>query len=322
MPVQNYSMQDIVNMITKYKDSDPEMALAIYNGASGMGGGVADPGAVTTALREAWGKEAASKFINDGTNKYGNPIMDPSTGEWGSFYSNRKGQISEWNPAQFDPTAQYAGGGVVSQQGGGRPGASTALPTARKTVAEPGEGAGTVLGGSLGGGRPGTGNSMQPIGGNIRPVQSSTPRPSSGLPIGIPGVSGPTTHAPINTSYPVPGAGGGGGTKTQPPKEGNPNPTYPGAGSTAGYAEMLKQLMKSAANANQAPGPSSGNIGYTPYGNPLRSFDPSYLIQKNREYFKGKSGAGETYQPEQQPENYSSPTNQVWQTLFKLYGGK
>lgn len=320
MPVQNYTMQEIVNKITELQQTDPAAAYALYNGVSGMGGGVADPGAVTTALREAWGKDAASKFVNEGTVKYGNTMMDPSTGEWAGMgqAGGMKGSIAGWNPAQWDPTAQYGGGGVASQVSGGggatRPGTGvTSNPLAKKAMTDPEQNIATTALMGRPGGMPST---ALPTRGT--PVQQPNPRgsvyPQEGTLNGGSGSPGPTRPG----GTPNPG-------QTPTPGAGNPNQA-PGARDPAVFMKQLQALMAGAVNApggsGQAPGPSRGPTPYTPYGNPLRSFDPSYLIQANREHFKGKSGAGQTFTPPQMPAQHSSPTNQVWQTLYQMYGGQ
>lgn len=108
-----YDMGWITGQINQYKDSNPALAYALYNGFSGMGGGVGAggyAGGVDTALRGLWGDDVAKQWVNNNDTKYGNTSFDPSTGKWAGM-----GQAAGMGGtlAGYDPT-QYGGGGSVA----------------------------------------------------------------------------------------------------------------------------------------------------------------------------------------------------------------
>lgn len=180
---------------------------------------------------------------------------------------------------------------------------------------------------------PGQGNVTVPPSGNAAgggaPPGTSGPPVTAGPPAGNPaGV--PSNPSPGGSPGQGPAAGSAGGSINPGQNTNNPAPQPGGANNTPGMTQAqvlarLQQLMAGANNApkgNQAPAPTRGSTEYTPYGQPLRSFDPSYLIQSMREKFGSKGGAGQTYTPPQQPQGYSSPTNQVMQTLYQMFEGR
>lgn len=193
-----YTLNDYVNLITKYKDSDPGLAFAIFNGLSGMGGnGVVDPGAVDIALRNAWGDSEARNWIGTTDNIYGSAMFDPESGKYG-YYQNgqiKSGSLEGWTPANYDKTLEWSG--PVNYQ------PVTTFPGA-------------------GDGRPGTGGGNGTI---PQPVQGQNPRtttPVSTTPVTTnPGVTDPIGTAPVGggttpvqgvTSTPLGSTGAGGTT--------------------------------------------------------------------------------------------------------------
>lgn len=110
-----YTTQDYVDLISQYKDTQPELAFAIYNGVSGMGGGMPTDyqgGALDLALRNAWGPENAKNWVNHSDSAYGNAMFDPKTGQYG-YYKNgaiSSGTLGNYTGANFDPNAIKVGG--------------------------------------------------------------------------------------------------------------------------------------------------------------------------------------------------------------------
>jgi hypothetical protein len=131
-----YDATYYANLINQYKDTQPELAFAIFNGASGMGGGMGagfDPGALDEALRNLWGPDAAKQWVNAGTQNYGNAMFDPKTGQYG-YYKNgaiSSGTLGGYDPTQFDPANIKAPTSMnydPTRLGSNLPGGVTTLP--------------------------------------------------------------------------------------------------------------------------------------------------------------------------------------------------
>lgn len=105
-----YSLADQVALVSKYKETNPALAYAIYNGFSGMGGGPSSGGALDIALRDAWGPDAAKNWVNSGGGEKGasggaaDYGFDPNTGEYSSW-SGDKGTLAGYSGANYDPNA-------------------------------------------------------------------------------------------------------------------------------------------------------------------------------------------------------------------------
>src|SRR5438046_147780 len=110
-----YDLNYAINEINKYKDSNPALAFAIFNGFTGMGGGGINSGLLDSALRNQWGAENAKNWVNTNTYKYGNSFFDPFTGKYGlaGHYSDNpsiagEGTLAGYDPQQFDLNAWNA----------------------------------------------------------------------------------------------------------------------------------------------------------------------------------------------------------------------
>lgn len=167
-----YTTNDYVGLITKYKDTNPGLAYAIFNGLSGMGGnGVVDPGAVDIALRNAWGDSEARNWIGTTDNTYGGAMFDPESGKYG-YYQNgqiQSGTLEGWTPANYDKTLQWTGAVNYNPV--------TTFPGA-------------------GDGRPGTGGGT---GVTPQPVQGQNPRTTQPVTT-TPVTTNPGTTTPVTTN--------------------------------------------------------------------------------------------------------------------------
>lgn len=280
----DYSMSDILGMINKYKDSNPALAYAIYNGVSGIGGnGSLDPGALTIALRNAWGEQAAQDFVNQGTKKYGNTSLDPTTGDWGGMgeAAGLGGHLADWNPAAFNRDMKFDG--AYNPPGGANttstfPGAAPGTPPAPKTTTTPPAAGGRTPfqpPGSMG--TPGTG----PAGG---PIQT---------PIGQ-----------ILQQYLAQMKNNPNQMFRQQRTQTNP---YAGPQGGAGGPGIGGLYPNIAAQAGKTP--------YTYTGLPMRAFDPSQMIQAMRQHFGSGGGAGQTFTPTMNPNDRQNNLS-IWDSIF------
>lgn len=290
-----YSLDDIVAMIDKAKSTNPAMAYAIYNGLSGMGGGVSDPGALTIALRNKWGEQAARDFVNNGQKQYGNSMFVPDTGEWGGWGDayGQGGKVEGWDPKQFDSSLSFSGsynppGGTGTYQfstgtaapGGNQipPGGATYDPNAPTTGAAP-----TPR--SVAAGAPTrTGN------GTPTPTQPGGPAGHGGI---------PTTTGPDVLQMLVQQILGQYGQRA--PRSGTVRtggPTLPGA---SPYPNINKM---------------AGSVDYTYTGLPLRAFDPSLLLRDMRQHYGAAGGAGQVHQMAPPPANALQNNLQQWDQIF------
>lgn len=225
-----YTPEQYAQMILKYKDSNPGLAYAIFNGASGMGGGMDtgfQAGAVDVALRNLMGPEAAKNWIGAGSNQYGNAMMDPKTGQY-SFYQDGKiqqGSVEGYDPSQFN--TQMKTGSVnydPTQTASNQPGATgVGLNSAQWMRANPD---GTYSGVQYGATPPGT-PPPKPVGTGTAPRSTTGGRTVAGGPPSLGNNRGPSVGTGTGIPPPIGTGGGPPGTTT-----GNPRTTTGGGGMT------------------------------------------------------------------------------------------
>jgi hypothetical protein len=152
-------------------------AYAMYNGISGMGGGMTaaggNAGNLDSYLRTRWGDDVTKQWVNNNDTKYGNTLFDPKTGQWAGMgqANGQGGQIAGWDPTQ------YQAGGMGVPQG-------TYTPTGYGSGAEGFAGHTGI--GVQGDGKTPFGQPMDLTGGRAPPVQGA---PKVGVP-GAPGAPG------------------------------------------------------------------------------------------------------------------------------------
>lgn len=149
-----YSLQDYVDLISQYKETQPELAFAIYNGVSGMGGGMPgnyETGALDSALRNAWGEDIAKNWVNTSSDNFGNAMFDPKTGQYG-YYKNgaiSSGTVGNYNGANFDPNQIKYEGPPTSRnplQFPGQTPPNPVTPQPKIAATQPDPSGGTTLG--------------------------------------------------------------------------------------------------------------------------------------------------------------------------------
>lgn len=94
-----YTMADYINLMTGMKNAGQnEQAFKLFNGLSSGAGG----GAVDSALRQAWGEDAAKQWINQSDTQWGSQKFDPRTG-----YLTADGSqtLQGWDASRYDPNA-------------------------------------------------------------------------------------------------------------------------------------------------------------------------------------------------------------------------